>query len=130
MIESAAGEMIAAPIPWTAREAISTAARPAQRPQASDASVKSDQPGHEDPSPAEQVGRPAAEKQEAAEGDRVGDDHPLDVSARCSASVWIDGIATLTIDDVEDRHEERRADDGEDQPAARVQFGGGVGHEA
>ena len=42
-IESAAGEMIAAPMPWTALAAISTPILPA-RPQTSEASVKSVRP--------------------------------------------------------------------------------------
>ena len=37
---------------------------------------------HEDPPAAEQVGETAAEQQEAAEGDRVRREHPLEVRVR------------------------------------------------
>ena len=56
MIESAAGERIAAPRPCTARAAISIPSE-FERPQASEAAVNSATPDHEHAPPAEQVGR-------------------------------------------------------------------------
>ena len=75
-IERPAGETIAAPRPWTARAAIST---PLAGREAADerGGGEQDQAEHEDPPAAEQVGGAAAEQQEAAERDRVGRDHPL-----------------------------------------------------
>ena len=74
-IESAAGERIAAPRPWTARAAISwpelvgeAAGQRGER--------EEDQAGHEEAPPAEQVGEPPAEQEEAAEGEDVGVHHP------------------------------------------------------
>ena len=81
MIASVAGEMIAAPSPCTARAAISTPIEPAS-PQASDATENSATPDHEHAPPPEQVGGAAAEQQEAAERDRVGDQHPLQALVR------------------------------------------------
>ena len=63
MIESVAGFIIAAPTPWTTRAPISTAAPPAS-PQASDETVKIDEPDHEDPATTEQVGELAAGQHE------------------------------------------------------------------
>ena len=59
--------------------------------------MKSDTPGDEQPAPAEQVGQPAAEQQETAEQERVGGDHPLELTALKCRSVLIDGSATFTI---------------------------------
>ena len=78
MIESAAGEMIAAPKPCTARAPISTPSDHAS-PQRNDAIVKTVDADEEHAAPSEQVGGASAEQQEAAEGDRVGGDHPLEV---------------------------------------------------
>ena len=75
-IDSVAGATTAPPRPWTARAAISVRSVCA-RPPASDASANSTQPGREDLAPPEQVGRAAAEQQEAGEGQRVGVDDPL-----------------------------------------------------
>ena len=60
-IESAAGEMIAAPRPWTARALISTPELLA-KPQTSEASVNSVRPTEEDAFAPEQVGHPPAEQ--------------------------------------------------------------------
>ena len=74
-IESAAGEMIAAPRPCAARAAISWPSVE-EKPAASEATATSSSPRHEDFAPAEQVGRAAAEQEEAAEGEDVGVDDP------------------------------------------------------
>jgi hypothetical protein len=68
------------------------------RPPASEAAAKSRRPGHEDAPAAEQVGRAAAEEQEAGEGQRVGVDHPLQVDGREAEVLRIDGSATFTTE--------------------------------
>ena len=78
-IESAAGVMIAAPSPWSARAAISDAFGP--RPGRRGRGEREDHDAEEeDPPTPEEVGRPPPEEQEAAEHERVGADHPLEVS--------------------------------------------------
>ena len=67
MIDSAAGERIAAPSPWTARAAISIPSE-VESPQSERGGGEERDAGHEHAPPAEEVGRPAAEQQEAAEG--------------------------------------------------------------
>ena len=77
-----------------------------------------DEPDDEDQPPPEQVGHPAAEQEEAAEGDRVGGDHPLH-GLLGDVEVDLDRRNRDVHDrDVENGHEERGADDREDQPAA------------
>ena len=75
-VESAAGESIAAPIPWAKRAPTSSelAVRQAadQRRAGED-----DQAGDQHAATAEQVGHAAAEQQEAAVGEDVAVDHPL-----------------------------------------------------
>ena len=77
-IDSAAGDAIAAPTPWAARDATSGASDPAS-PAVSDASGEHAEAGGQHPAPAEQVGGPAAEQQQPAEREPVGDDDPLEV---------------------------------------------------
>jgi hypothetical protein len=48
-------------------------------PLASDAAGEQDEAGHEDPLTTENVSSTAAQQQEAAEGQRVGVDHPLQI---------------------------------------------------
>ena len=119
MIESAAGEMIAAPRPCTARDAISTPSDQAS-PQKKDAIVKTTTPTTKILRRPEQVGRAAAQHQEAAEGDRVGGDHPLQV-VLCEMKPAADRRQGDVHDrDVEDGHEEGGADDGERLPAEGI----------
>ena len=82
-IDRAAGSMIAAPSPCTARLAIRTARCRERAPQR--AAVNSAEPEHQDPAAAEQVGRPAAEEQEPAERERVRGHDPLQVGLLRSA---------------------------------------------
>ena len=79
-----------------------------------------DEAGHEHAAPAEHVGQPAAEQQEAAEEDGVGRQHPLQA---------LDGEVQVGADrrqrhvdhgDVEHDHELRHADGREDVPLATV----------
>ena len=74
-IESAAGEMIAAPRPCAARAAISWPSV-AAKPAAQRGDRDEHEAGHEDAAAAEQVGHAPAEQQEAAEGEHVGVDDP------------------------------------------------------
>ena len=95
-IESAAGEMIAAPRPCRARAPISEASLQA-KPASSERDREHDEADDEDPSAAEQVGGAAAEQQEPAEDERVGADHPLQVLLREAEVDLIEGRATFTI---------------------------------
>ena len=116
-IESAAGEMIAAPTPWTARDAIRTSALSA-RPQASEASVKRMRPTTKISRRPRRSASSPAEQQEAAEGDRVGRDDPLHGRLR-DVQVDLDRRNRDVDDrDVEHGHEERGADDREHEPLA------------
>ena len=117
-IERAAGETIAAPRPWAARAAISwpwVAANPA----AERSDPDDDQAGHEDAAPAEQVGSPSAEQQEAAEGDHVGVHDPGQVGLR-----EVQALADARQGDVDDgriEHHDELRDAEQDQrgPALR-----------
>ena len=86
------------------------------------------QPDEEDQPSSEQIGHPATEEQETSERDRVGDQHPL--HRRGGGMQFGLDRRDRDVDDrhVEDGHEERRPDDSERQPAARIRFGGNIGH--
>ena len=75
---SADGAISAAPAPWAARAAISTPVVSAS-PAASEAPARIAQPAVKTRRGAEQVGEPAAEQQQAAEGDDVGVEDPREV---------------------------------------------------
>ena len=81
MIDSAAGETIAAPRPCAARAAMqpSLRLRESARERGEREQHEAD---HEHPPASEQVGHPAAQQQEAAEGQRVGVHDPREVRAR------------------------------------------------
>ena len=64
-----------------------------------------DQADHEDAPAAEQVGRAAAQQQEAAEDERVGGDHPLEVRLRESEIRLDRGECDVHDRDVEHDHE-------------------------
>ena len=72
---SAAGEASAAPRPWRPRAPSSSASLWA-RPPSSEATAKIDEADHEDPAAAVEVAEPAAEQQQAAEGQGVAGDDP------------------------------------------------------
>ena len=76
--ERAAGAMRAANAPCRARAAKSRLASGA-RPPSADAPAKPSRPDQQDPLAPDVVGDPAAEQQQAAEGQGVGRDHPLPV---------------------------------------------------
>ena len=89
-------------------------------PQASDAAEKSAIPIMNMPPPPEQVGRAPAEQQEAAERDRVRDEHPLQRVLRHVQRRLDRRQRDVDDRDVEHRHEERDADERERLPAARI----------
>ena len=68
-----------------------------------------DEPGHEDAAASEQVGGPAAEQQEAGEGDRVGVDDPLQVDLGEAEAVADRRQRDVDDGDVENDHELRQA---------------------
>ena len=76
MIDSAAGETIAAPRPWVARAMIRLGEAAGERGERED-----DEPDHEHPPAPEQVGRASAEQEEPSEGERVGVHDPREVVA-------------------------------------------------
>ena len=80
MIDSAAGESIAAPSPCPARAAKKTAALPASA-DTSDDDGEHAETGQEDTPATEEVRGAAAEQQQAAEDQRVARDRPAQVSA-------------------------------------------------
>ena len=118
MIASAAGEMNAAPSPWSARAPISIPEL-VERPSSSEAAVKTTRPTEEEALAPEQVAGAAAEQQEAAEDERVGVDDPLEVRLG-QAEVFLDRRQRDVHDGrVEHDHELREADEDEDDPGIR-----------
>ena len=77
-MDSAAGSTSAAPKPWTPRMTIRKVSERGE-PAGQRGAGEHDQAGHEEAAAADQVSRAAAEEQEAAEGQAVGGDHPLQV---------------------------------------------------
>ena len=123
MIESAAGEMIAAPKPLHGARGDQHALEPAS-PQTRRRDREDRDADHEDPPAAEQVGGAAAEQQEAAERDRVGGHHPLEARVREVERRADRRQRDVDDRDVEHRHEERGADERERLPAAWVAVSG------
>ena len=80
MIDSAAGDSIAAPRPWPARAAKKTASLVGQR-RRQRGDGEHAEAGEEHATTAEQVGGAAAEQQQAAEDQRVAGDRPAEVAA-------------------------------------------------
>ncbi|MEO9174270.1 MAG: hypothetical protein ABI317_02065 [Gaiellales bacterium] len=73
-----------------------------------------DDAGDEHPLPAEQIARTPAEQQEAAEGDGVGVHHPLQSADREAEVIADRGQRDVDDRHVEQHHELRGADEGED----------------
>ena len=80
-MESAAGEIIAPPSPWTARAPISMPEDRA-RPQASEPAVKRSRPADQQRAATQQISGATAEQQEAGEHEGIGVHHPLQVLRR------------------------------------------------
>ena len=76
------------------------------------------QPGHQHPPPAEEVGRPGAQQEEAAEGEHVGADHPLQ-ALLAEAEIALDrGQGDVEDRVVENVHELDEAEQEQDRDAA------------
>ena len=122
MIDSAAGEISAAPSPCSAREPISIPSLTAS-PSSSEAEVKMTRPTRKSRLRPSRSPSAAAEQQEAAEHERVAVDHPLEVGL-AEVEILLDRRQG-DVDDrrVEDDHELREADEDEDDPGVR-----GVAH--
>ena len=114
-IDRAAGSMIAAPMPWTARAPIMKPA-PVASAAASDAAVNS-LSQHQDAAAAEQIGGPAAEQQEAAECERVCGHDPLQVGLGEVQVAADRGQRHVDDRQIDDRHEQRYGQQRERSPA-------------
>ena len=118
-IERAAGETSAAPRPCSARPPTSTPDDVAI-PLIERRDGEDDHAGDEEPLPSEQVGRAAAEQEEAAEDERVRVDDPLQ-ARRAEVQAVLDRRQGDVHDRrVENDHELRNADEDEDEPAVRL----------
>ncbi len=118
-IERAAGEMIAAPRPCSARAPIRDASFHAT-PATSEPSANTTRPAMNIRRRPSRSASAAAEQQEAAEDERVGADHPLEVLLR-EAEVDLDRRQGDVHDrDVEDDHELHDAQDRERPPLAII----------
>ena len=126
MIESAAGESIAAPRPWPARAANSVGGAAGQR-RGERGEREHAQAGEEHAPAAEQVGGAAAEQQQAAEDERVARDRPADVGAADAEVLGHVGQRDVHGGDVEDDHQLGDAQqDEQPEPRAVVGRGGRV----
>ena len=104
MIDSAAGDSIAAPRPWPARAAKKHAGAAGER-RGERGGGEDAEAGEEDAAAAEQVGGAAAEEQQAAEDQRVARDRPADVAAADVEVLRQVGQRDVHGGDVEDDHE-------------------------
>ncbi len=109
---SAAGEASAAPRPWRPRAASSSPSLVA-RPPSSEATPKIDEADHEDLAAAVEVTEPAAEQQQAAEGQRVAGDDPAQVGGRDVEVVLDVGQRDVHDGAVEHHHQLRHRDEHE-----------------
>jgi hypothetical protein len=78
------------------------------------------QAGQEGDLPAQQVGQPAAEQQQAAERQAVGGDHPLPVHGAESQRALCRRQRDVHHRQVQHHHELRQADHAQDQPPPPV----------
>ena len=119
MIERAVGVMIAAPTPWTRAGGDERRRRPGE-PAEERRGREEEDTGHEQATAPEQVGRASSEQEQAAEGERVGAQHPLQALLR-EAEVRLDRGQRHEHDrGVEDHHEEGAAEERERPPAAGI----------
>src|SRR6266568_5943885 len=133
---SEAGDAIAPPTPCRARDAISNPGEVAQAGGQRGQREYRDA-GKEDPAAAENVARPPAEQQQAAEGERVGVEHPGQVGGGEVQAGLDAGQGHVHHGHVEDDHQLGAEHDGEggDWPPATAfgghraaDSGGGCGH--
>jgi hypothetical protein len=120
-IDNAAGKITAVPSPCSLRIAIRNPPLVAS-PAPSDAAGEHGQAQHQDRPAPEQVGGPASQQQEAAEGDPVGGHHPLQV--RFGDVKFAADRRQRDVDDreIDDRHEERDGQHGERAPAVYLGY--------
>jgi len=83
---------------------------------------EADEAGEERPLAAEEIGDPAAEQEERAEGERVGRDHPLTTVVREAQRLLRRGQGDVHDGRVEDDHELGDPQHSEDEPAAVVMW--------
>ena len=103
--DSAAGATSAAPAPWSTPGG-DQQGRVAGQAAGQRGGREREQAGHEHGPPAEQVGGPAAEDEQAAEGDGVAGDHPLHGGGR-RVQLPADG-RQRDVDDAEVQHDHER----------------------
>ena len=99
-IERAAGAISAAPAPWARRAAI-RAASVCAKPAGERGEREQAEPAEEDTAAADQVGGTAAEEQEAAVGEHIAADDPLQVLGRETQVVLDRGQSDVDDRDVE-----------------------------
>jgi hypothetical protein len=121
--DSAVGAMMAPPTPCAARAASSQACVVA-KPPSSEASENRRIPGDEDSASVQDVAGPAAEQQQAAEGERVGVDHPFQAGAGEAERLRDVGQGHVYDRRVEDHHQLRGGDDDQGQAELAVAVGG------
>ena len=130
MIESAAGESIAAPRPWPARAANSVGGAAGER-RGERGEREHAQAGEEHAPAPEQVGGAPAEQEQAAEDQRVARDRPADVAAADVEVLRHVGKRDVHGGDVEDDHQLGDAEQDEqavrDRLAAVLRRTGGGG---
>ena len=117
--DSADGTRIAPNAPWQARAVISMAKLTEAPPIGRDAG-EAEQADQERHLPAEQVGQPPAEQEQAAERQGVRGHHPLPVHRGEVQRTLRGRQGDVHHRDVQDDHELREADDAEDEPAPPV----------
>ena len=122
VMEKTDGARIAPAAPWTRRIAMSIPEE-TERPQRSEEIAKSGEPDHEELPTPEQVAHAAPEQQEAAEGERIAADDPLEVLGR-EVELLLDRRKRDVHDrDVENDHQVGDSEDGERLPTLRVRGG-------
>jgi hypothetical protein len=107
----------APPNPWTKRATTSTSFLGAGEAAGGGGEREDRHADEEDPAPADQVAKPAAEQEEAPEGDEIGVEHP---GQRGLAEVQVTLDRRQRDGDdraVHDAHQLTEADDGESDPA-------------
>ncbi len=118
-MESAAGDRMAAPSPWTAR-AITSQPELVASPQKREATVNSATPDDEDPAASQLVRHPPAQHQESPEEQRIGIQDPEQVHLREMQAPLDRGQRDVHDRDIQDDHELRHADDRQCEPLPRV----------
>jgi len=119
MIESVAGFIIAAPMPWTARNAISIP--PLVEAAGERGEGEDDKAGDEDPPPPEQVGELAAGEHQHGKGQEVAVHDPLELG-HADVKVALDRRQRDVHDRVVEHDHEQPEGDGDESPPLAVLF--------